>query len=214
MRYGGRLDDRTYYRVYAAGHSQDDYPLANGRPAGDAWSGRQGGFRVDRYQDDATHFTWQAEMTAADLDHHTSDAYNFNTLARWARTWSTRSVTEAQVYYDRTHRNDSLVAATTVDTLDFTLQHSFGLGERHDVIWGLGYRFIAGKVAPTGPAVQVRKKDFSQRLSSAFVQDEIKLVPDKLTLTLGTKIEHNDYTGWELSPSARLRWQPTERQTV
>ena len=32
-------------------------------------------------------------------------------------------------------------------------------------------------------------------LYSAFVQDDIQLVRNRLRLTLGTKLEHNAYTG-------------------
>ncbi|MBC8041455.1 MAG: TonB-dependent receptor, partial [Opitutaceae bacterium] len=40
------------------------------------------------------------------------------------------------------------------------------------------------------------------------------LVPDRLTLTAGTKLEHNDYTGIEIQPSASLVYTPTKRQTL
>src|SRR5207245_502127 len=54
----------------------------------------------------------------------------------------------------------------------------------------------------------------SRQLFGGFVQDEIALVKDRLRLTLGTKIEHNDYTGFEIEPSGHLAWTPTPRQTV
>src|SRR4029077_14526748 len=44
-----------------------------------------------------------------------------------------------------------------------------------------------------------------QRWFSGFVQDEVSL-GDRLRLTLGTKLEHNDYTGVEVQPSGRLAW--------
>lgn len=40
------------------------------------------------------------------------------------------------------------------------------------------------------------------------------LVPDRLTLTLGAKLEHHDLTGVELQPNARLLWTPSRRQTL
>ena len=52
-----------------------------------------------------------------------------------------------------------------------------------------------------------------QRLYSGFVQDEIALRTD-VTLTLGTKVEHNDYTGFEVQPSGRLQWNVTPKQTL
>ena len=47
-----------------------------------------------------------------------------------------------------------------------------------------------------------------------FAQDEITLAPDRLHLTLGSKFEHNDFTGLEYQPGGRLTWTPTERQTI
>ncbi len=57
-------------------------------------------------------------------------------------------------------------------------------------------------------------RDFASQLVSGFVQDEVSLVPDKLELTGGVKLEHNDYTGFEPQPSVRLAWHPTPRHTV
>jgi iron complex outermembrane receptor protein len=51
------------------------------------------------------------------------------------------------------------------------------------------------------------------QLFSGFAQDEIALIPDKLRLTLGTKLEHNDFSGFEVQPTARLAWTLTSRQT-
>jgi len=49
---------------------------------------------------------------------------------------------------------------------------------------------------------------------SSFVQDEIVLVPDRLFLTAGTKIERSYYNGWDAQPSVRVAWTPTARQTL
>ena len=46
------------------------------------------------------------------------------------------------------------------------------------------------------------------------MQDEIALVKDRVHLTLGTKIEHNDYTGFEFQPSGRLAWTLSEQQIL
>ncbi|RPI58801.1 MAG: TonB-dependent receptor, partial [Lysobacterales bacterium] len=49
---------------------------------------------------------------------------------------------------------------------------------------------------------------------SLFLQDRIELRPDRLYLTLGTKLERNDYSGSENQPNVRLAWFPSARQTV
>src|SRR6185503_5978572 len=144
----------------------------------------------------------------------TSDGYNVNTLGRWTRQLSARSSVEVQAYYDRLYRDESARSAPLSDTLDLTAQHTFGLGERHDVIWGAGYRFIDNQIGQTTPANMVRDGDFDLHLFSAFVQDEFKLVPERLTLITGIKIEHNDYTGFELQPGIRMVFKPAKNQTL
>jgi len=39
-------------------------------------------------------------------------------------------------------------------------------------------------------------------------------VRNKLSATIGSKFEHNIYTGWEIQPSARLLWTPSAHQSV
>ncbi len=50
-------------------------------------------------------------------------------------------------------------------------------------------------------------------LFSAFIQDEIKLA-NSVSLTLGSKFEHNALTGFEYEPSAQLVWTPSSRHTL
>src|SRR6202034_830062 len=49
--------------------------------------------------------------------------------------------------------------------------------------------------------------------ANAFIQDEIALAPP-VHLTVGSKVEHNDYTGFEYEPSGRLAWTPSPKQLV
>ena len=62
--------------------------------------------------------------------------------------------------------------------------------------------------------VSVNPARHQEQLFSGFVQDEITLFPDRLKATLGSKFERYDYTGFEIQPSGRLLWTPTEKQTV
>lgn len=49
---------------------------------------------------------------------------------------------------------------------------------------------------------------------SAFLQDEISLLNDKLHLIVGSKLEHNDYTDWEIQPNLRARWKVRDNLNV
>jgi iron complex outermembrane receptor protein len=46
------------------------------------------------------------------------------------------------------------------------------------------------------------------------VQDEIAIRPDRIHLSLGTRVEHNDYTGIDFEPSGRLMWTPDNRNSI
>jgi iron complex outermembrane receptor protein len=213
-RYGGVIGDDLYYRVFATMQSRDDYLLGNGQHAGDGWRSWHSGFRLDKYANADTHLTWQADATVLDLESGVSDGYNVNSLARWNKELSSRSSLELQVYYDRIHRNDSLRALYSGDTFDVALQHIFPLGMRHDITWGAGYRFVTNSVEDIARNVDIREGSFDRNLYSLFIQDEWQMLPNRLTATLGARLEHNDFTGLELQPNLRLLFKPTEKQTL
>lgn len=213
-RYGGHLGQDTWYRVYAGYQKSSDFPLASGDGAGDGWAGARTGFRFDAYPQNGRHMTWQANAARVETDNDSTAAYNISTLGRWTQEWSDRSSMELQGYYDRTYRNEASRAASTVDTFDLTLQNIAGLGERNDLIWGLGYRFIGVAGATTNSVAQVTDNEFAMQLFSGFVQDEFKLLPQRLSLTAGLKLERNDFTGLELQPSVRALFKPEESESL
>jgi iron complex outermembrane recepter protein len=213
-RYGGKISEDTYYRIYGTYQLNDDFRQANGRSANDRWDLVKGGFRLDHYTGNDGRLTWQGDAYVGNLADHTGDLHGFNTLGRWTQGISDRSSYEVQAFLDHAFRNDAQAQAS-VDTADLTFQHTFGLGERNDVIWGLGYRFTSAQLdKANSPAITILDHDLPLNLFSAFIQDEFQIIPNKLTFTLGTKVEHNDFTGIEVQPSARLVFKPAENQTV
>jgi iron complex outermembrane recepter protein len=135
-----------------------------------------------------------------------------NVLGRWTRTFSDVLHLSLQSYFDY-FREERGLTIESRDTADIQLEHRFPLGERNDMMWGLGYRFSADEFNAT-PIVAWTPSSRDLNLYTAFVQDEIAVVPDRLSLTVGSKFEHNDFTGFEIQPSARLLWTPTERQSI
>lgn len=146
------------------------------------------------------------------LKRQDKDVSGVNVLGRWKHTFSDTSDMILQMYYDQTFRKEEIFREVR-DTFDLDFQHRFRLGRRHELIWGLGYRFtiddfVGFKTFTLDPDSK------GLNLISAFVQDEISLINDRLRLTLGAKIEHNDFTGFEIQPSARLLWTPAKRHRV
>jgi len=213
-RYGGRLGEHAYYRVFASHQARDNFPLANGQSAHDRWQISQSGIRVDDYPNEETHFTWQAEASQSDLEDYASDAHGFNTLGRWTHRATNGAEVELQAYYDHADHNELSRADNQTNTFDITAQHHFEVSDRNDIIWGIGYRTVAVGLKQTNAAFPVRHGDFDLNLASAFVQEEYTAIPDVLTLTAGAKLEHNDFTGFEFQPSVRALFKPAPDQTI
>jgi iron complex outermembrane recepter protein len=214
VRYGGRVGGETYYRIFASQLSRDDYTLANGESAADSWNGWHAGLHVDTYSRGDTRLTWQAEATGARLSNHASDGLNVNTLGRWTRQMSSRSMVQAQIYFDRDQHDDLARAHSIISTTDFSLHHRLGIGDSNDLIWGFGYRHMDITGEQTNAYARVLDPQIGMQLFSGFVQNEVQIVPDALNLTFGSKIEHNDLTGFELQPGVRSVFKPTANQTL
>ena len=217
VRYGGELATNLHYRVYGTFFDRDSSVFANGNDGTNDWYMGQGGFRLDWDASDINLLTLQGDLYGGRLAQPSTNgdiAVNGgNVIGRWSHTISENSDFRLQLYYDRTHRNRPGLYAEDLDTYDVDFQHRFPLGERQDIVWGLGYRLIEDDVANT-PVLAFLPPRVSRQWFSGFVQDEIALVKDRLHLTLGTKIEHNDYTDFEYQPSGRLAWKLSQRQTV
>lgn len=214
LRYGGAANSNLFYRVYAQRFDFNSTKMRNGASAMDAWDMTQGGFRTDWYPSDENTFTVQGDFYGGSEGVPTSAKLNGqNVLARWRHTFSEDSDLVAQVYFDRTLRD--LILGDFVDelkTYDFDFQHRFAIGERQSFLWGAGYRLLDNDINNV-PTLSLFPASRNMQLFSAFLQDEITLVPDALKFTIGTKLEHNDFSGLEIQPSARLAWTPASRHT-
>ncbi len=136
-----------------------------------------------------------------------------NLLGRWKRVLGARSDIQLQTYYDRTDRKQANFAESR-DTFDIDFIHHLALPRRQDFLWGLGARLSSGNAIVVVPTVAFTPNHFTDKLYSAFIQDEIPFAGNQLTLTIGSKFLHNSYSGFEVQPTVRLLWTPSSRQTV
>jgi iron complex outermembrane receptor protein len=134
-----------------------------------------------------------------------------NVLGHWHHSLSNGSDMSLQVYVDRYVRDQSGVSEGR-NTFDIDFDHHLAAGSRHDVVWGLGYRVSGDHITP-GYAQRYVPQRRTDNLFSAFIQDEMR-VTRSLWFTLGSKLEHNGYTGFEFEPSAQILWTPTNRQAI
>jgi iron complex outermembrane receptor protein len=223
FRYGGSHGDDLSYRLYGKYFEHADSEMLGGGNGRDGWQQGRGGFRVDwqpsrdnllTMQGDAYDGTeGQVESVSTNTPPYTqqltrdTDISGGDVLGRWTHTLANGSEVKLQTYYDKTVR-DMTNVGDNLDTFDVDLQYDRQIGSRQEVIAGLGYR-LEDETIRNSSTVHT-----DRQLFSGFIQDEVTLIPERLKLTLGTKLEHNDFTGFEVEPSGRVSWTPTVHQTV
>jgi iron complex outermembrane recepter protein len=216
VRYGGKFSDDAYFRVYGMVFDHDNSKLADGTDVNDEWNLGQGGFRVDYYPTVENTFMLKGDVYRGweGDDPRMTDVSGANLIGRFTHVFDDKSDMSLQMYVDGTWREfDSVEFADAQRTFDVDFQHRFPLSDRHSILWGLNYRMVRDHTDNV-PALTFEPAVRELQLFSGFIQDEITLVPRQWKLTVGSKIEHNDYSGVEFSPSARVAWTPTEQQTI
>jgi iron complex outermembrane recepter protein len=226
--YGAKIGQSGAYRVFGNYSNTGNLTASDGKEATDGWQMRHLGFRSDWNLSPRDTLTVEGDLLQTVEDQTISVTFSNalptqgtfsekvwvdagDLLERWNRTLSNGSDLSLQVYYDRYKRHDEGVTET-LNTVDFDFHHHLALGSRHDVVWGAGYRVTSDDHIP-GYGKTYVPLSLTNNLFSAFVQDEMT-ISDSLRFTLGSKIEHNAYTGFEYEPSAQLVWQPTTRQSL
>jgi iron complex outermembrane receptor protein len=228
--YGGRISDRAYYRVYAKYFNRGGLVDESGRDANDGQRALRAGGRLDWKLSERDAITMSADIydsclretsnlvspaaPFAPLTNTPGELNGGNVLASWSHVFSERSDMMLKFYVDRSRRYITDFG-DRIDTFDFDLQHHFILGRRQDIVWGFGHRLVATQTSTSsGSPIQFDPKGLHDRFYSAFVQDQLTLVNNRLRLTLGTKVEHNPDSGFEAQPSVRLMWTPSNQQSV
>jgi iron complex outermembrane receptor protein len=226
--YGGKVGKDASYRVFTKYLDHNHFSDLTGQDGEDGWHLSHAGFRTDASLSQKDSLTVEGDLyggsEGANYGHivsiappvnenldGTEELSGGNILSRWNHAFSRRSDTTLQFYFDRYER-DGPVISDNRGTFDVDFQHHLALGYRHDLIWGADYRYSSdyteGTIdrawVPAGRALQ---------LFSTFAQDEIVLKPDRVFLTVGTKLENNYYSGWDLDPSARVAWTPSKQHS-
>ncbi len=228
-RYGGKVGENLSYRAYAKYFNRDNTETAGGTEGHDDWRMGRGGFRVDWDNGENDKLTFQGDyydgtvgqrVTVPDLStaslsrriDENIDLSGGNLLFRWNRTLNDESDLSLQFYYDRTERSETVIEEIR-DTFDIDFQHRFHMPLNNEVLWGVKFRFTTDDTNGSS-MFSLSETSREDPFFSAFLQDEITLIPDKLYFTLGSKIEHNNYTGIEVQPSSRILYTPNTKNTV
>jgi iron complex outermembrane receptor protein len=227
-RYGGGNGKTFDYRVYALGFERGPEFHTDGNHY-DSWRNAQGGFRMDFANDNHDDFTAQGDIydegageTVTSVTYAppyqqvvtgTERLSGGNILGRWKRTLGYGEDFQLQVFYDRTNRHEPNFADIR-NTFDIDFLDRFRLPWRQEVSWGGGARFSHGNNPTIVSGLYFIPSERTDQLITGFFQDEIGLIQNHLSLSVGTKLIHTNYTGLQLEPSGRLLWTPTDKQTI
>ncbi len=217
LRYGGQLTDDISYRVFGTGFRMGSALDTNGSKSNDDWMMIKGGFRMDWNVTEKDNLSVQVNAYGGKPNPDAADtaviARGDNIVARWTHVISEKADFQLQAYYDHTWRDFGNGFTENLKTYDLDWQNRLKIGSAHQLTYGLGFRLMDHQVTNLALFAFLPERK-TLRLYSGFIQDDIMLVRDRLQFTIGSKIEHNSYTGFEYQPNARLTWTAARNQTI
>ncbi|MEW5801391.1 MAG: TonB-dependent receptor [bacterium] len=241
FRYGARLADNAYGRIYLKYFMRDGFVDEAGNPGNDDWNLLKGGGRLDWSFSSSDSLTVQGDMYNGKNGEKTARFFlpditeeninidntssGFNLLSKWKHTFSRSSDMALQLYYDRTKQDkinsDNSRHRESFDVFDLDFQHNFSLNTHQEMIWGFGYRFIRDHFniqivhnKNDEPHFFPKSDSHDTHIVSTFLQDSLSLIRDRLQLTAGSKFEYTEYNGFQFQPSIRILYKITKDQNI
>jgi iron complex outermembrane recepter protein len=226
-RYGGAIGDGLFYRVYTKVFTDDSGHNPAG-PEDDEWRMGRVGVRVDAEMSGDDSITFQGEgymghvgqvdpsLTVSNRPTPTGplavDVAGGFANASWTRRFGTRADLVLRATYDRTDRDDPTFR-DTLDVVDLGAKSQIRASDAHELVWGVNYRMMNDEFRGKGIA-ELRPPTSVDHLVSGFAQDTMSAFDRALRVTLGIKVEHNDFSGFEFQPAARVAWTLAPAHTV
>lgn len=228
VRFGGATDN-GHFRVWGKGFKRDPSINDLGQDAKDDWKSARMGFRGDWTLAAGKRLTvsggahqgtsgerWQ-KPDVNSLSFVSTDITQTNqgghVLGRYDWQQEDGSDSVLQAYVETAEIDIQQQIREQRHTADLDLQHRTMLGKEHDLMFGVAYRQSRDDIETHDIfAVTPTQRDF--RLLSAFIHDDITLVPERWRLMLGTRLEDNNVTGFASQPNTRLMWTPDANSTL
>lgn len=221
----GHAGQQLSYRLYAKHLDRNNFESHDEKSGEhtDQWDNQKAGFRLDWDGQNNRSLSIQGDIFKGRSDQIMTlgDSVDFETDVKlsggnlqllWEQPLSASSSWSLQSYIDRSHRKDGFLNQSRT-TYDIAFNHYIEKLDHHNIVWGGGYRYTTDKTT-AGIASEMRPSSQNAEVVNLFLQDDIAFLDDKLHLIIGSKMEHNDYTGYEIQPTLRMVWAPTERQSL
>jgi len=213
-RFGNSPEEGTAFRVYGKYFTEDDTEDSQGNERRDALHRAQAGFRAELDQDGDA-LSLQGDVYSGGYEQPLADDVEFsgvNLLAHWDRALASGNKIGVSGYYDRTERLLPETFEEHLDTVGVEARHEVNSFENHALLWGGDVRHARDHTRNFA-VLAFLPEERNLTWTAAFVQDEIRF-GEQTSLTLGARAEHNDYTGLEIMPNARIAWRPLDNHTL
>jgi iron complex outermembrane receptor protein len=230
-RHGWSPDPDTAISLHAKAHDVDASRQTGGGEGVDDWQSQTAGFKLERLlargtlhvQGGISRTRAGDELTLISISpttalpvnpvvQSTEETSNSHLLARWEGVNGEDSQDSLQFSLEHSDYRQVILTEHRV-TVDLEYQQRRPLSESQDLIWGLGYRYSTDRIG-SSPLIHVSEPERDIALYSAYAQDEITLMPERWRLSLGARLERNDYTGIVFQPNLRLLWTPDVENSV
>ncbi len=122
---------------------------------------------------------------------------------RWRREQASGNSLAVQAYIERSVRAGAI--GETRNTFDIDVIDRLPPIARQRFSVGAGLHWSPYQISPRSPNSTLVPPRGNDHVHTVFLQDEVHLAPD-LILTGGAKLQHNNYSGFDIQPSARLLW--------
>lgn len=228
VRYGGKTATNDHYRIYAKKLIRDGATkFSDAKSNNDGTVQDRAGFRYDVTSIKDNSISVHGDILSGkasnyftfDRDINDKGSRAANLMVSWDKTLSKKSSFTLQSYFDY-DQFDLPVLKRSARTFDVDFQHFYNFSKENQFIWGFGYRQIVDDIEQSNalgsdfiPIAYYPDKR-NDEIYSAFIQDKIGLIEDKLYWTIGSKFLSNDYTGFEYQPNTRLTYYPSRNQTL
>lgn len=156
-----------------------------------------------------------AQIDPAPIPQITALGYSeYSILGRWRRVQSDKLDFSLQAYHNAISREELGFFAFDWSITDLDFGANWRPNQTHDINFGLNLRAMSDELELIDPRVDFLDRAETDYWISGYLQDDISLIEDKLRLTIGAKLEYNDFTGVEFQPGVRMFYRPSEKFAV
>jgi iron complex outermembrane receptor protein len=218
VRYGGRFGETGTYRIWTKSAWYDT--LSNPYLGLDYdWNINSVGFRADWNLGERQVTFWtrgyEFDNDAIGFDLMTFDPIQVVDEKKGYQIFASVENPEVGSHLQAWFATDQQAQPTfvdfTIDTFDLEYHRELPLSEDNRLTAGAGYRVVASVLVGDDPFyLDFDPHKSRQETFRAFLVDRHRVDDKGSELTLGLSAEHNDFTQFELQPTARFTWVPNE----